>query len=364
MTEATARAKLRKLIRETEEANAVRQDKITPGLASLLQQVVEHYQRHARKSTEHVERHCRVLAEFFKGLRADEITRPRLLSYVDERRKIGYSNGTINRELAALRLAYSLGKKNGLKPEFAPPIDASVMQPEARPRQGFFESEDYQALLGHLPKHLRGPLVLAYFSGARKEEILSLQWSQVDLVNRLVHYEKTKNGLDRTLAMNDELFDVFREAWAGRWDDPEECPYVFHLGPSRIGDFRKSWHTACVAAGLGKWVQLENGKRAYEGRIFHDLRRSGVRNLRRAGIAESVAMRISGHLDARIFRRYDICDLDDVRVAMQKVSELERRMREEREERLRALETSHTLPEGQNGGKFSSSNNTEKVTIN
>jgi hypothetical protein len=55
--------------------------------------------------------------------------------------------------------------------------------------------------------------------------------------------------------------------------------------------------------------------------MLHDLRRSGVRNLRRAKVAEDIAMKISGHRTTSVFKRYNIVDSDDLHDAMQHVSE-------------------------------------------
>ena len=60
-----------------------------------------------------------------------------------------------------------------------------------------------------------------------------------------------------------------------------------------IKGFQKAWIVACTKAGVS-------------GRIPHDFRRTAVRNLERAGVPQSVAMQMTGHLTESVYRRYDI----------------------------------------------------------
>src|SRR5260370_7650912 len=120
----------------------------------------------------------------------------------------------------------------------------------------------------------------------------TLEWRDVDLSGRdlCLRPEVSKNKDGRPLPLRGELLEIIHRANEKRRPD---CPYVFQDDGQPIGDFRKAWKTACKKAGLG-------------GIIVHDLRRTAVRNMVRAGIPERVAMELSGHRTRRVFDRYTI----------------------------------------------------------
>src|SRR3977135_860180 len=84
---------------------------------------------------------------------------------------------------------------------------------------------------------------------------------------------------------------------------------MFECRARRITKFPKSWRDACLAAGC-------------PGRIPHDLRRTAVRNFVRAGVPESVAMKLTGHKTRSVFERYNIVSDGDLHTAASRLSGL------------------------------------------
>ena len=79
-------------------------------------------------------------------------------------------------------------------------------------------------------------------------------------------------------------------------------PLVFYYLGRPIGSHIKGWKEACRRLGV-------------PGLLFHDLRRSAVRNLERAGFPRKLAMSISGHKREAVYLRYDIVSPEDLKIA-------------------------------------------------
>jgi integrase len=279
------------------------------------------------------------LDSYFEGFRASEITTDDIRKFIVDQQKRQLANATINRSLGALKRMFNLAKRDGSLRN-APYVP---MLKEAAPRQGFFERTQYEALFESFPAYLRMPLAMAYFTAMRREEILSLEWSQVDFLAGTITLRagETKNDLSRTIPMVPQLRTLLIEQRTNR---QPHCPYVC-FRPDRkgiaakIGNFRKVWQSRCVKLGLGKMEPATDRttgeplyaaprgprskpktKMVYQGMIFHDLRRTGVRNLVRAGVSEKVARDISGHKTRSVFDRYNIVSSSDVEEAGRKLA--------------------------------------------
>jgi len=268
----------------------------------LVEDYLVDYRINEKRTLQKAERCSRYLLEEFEGMKASEITTPKIKRYIQKRMDQGLMNATINRELSALKRMFNLGSR--CTPPKVSLVPYIPMLKENNVRKGFFEHEDFLPFREALPEHLRPVATFGYFTGWRREEILGLKWKQVDLREGSVRLEPgdPKNRQGRSVYLEPELLALLKNLHGGRRLD---CPYVFHSNGMRIKDFRKSWENACEKAGV-------------KGMIFHDLRRTAVRNMIRAGIPERVAMEISGHKTRAVFDRYNIVSQEDLKEAARK----------------------------------------------
>ena len=84
---------------------------------------------------------------------------------------------------------------------------------------------------------------------------------------------------------------------------------MFHRNGRPIKDFYGAWKHACTKAGVPD-------------RIPHDFRRTAVRNLERAGVPRSAAMKLTGHKTESVYRRYAIVSEADLSEGLKKLARL------------------------------------------
>jgi integrase len=266
----------------------------------LVTDLFAEYRQQGRKSIATAEwRWKKHLEPFFRKLPADDLNTDLMQRYCAKREAEKASGASINREMAFLKRAFHLAMRRT-----PPKVRACPVMPaykESAPRTGFLEDAQYTPLAMECSKvglWLRALLTTAYSFAFRKGELLSLRVKQIDLANGTIRLEAgtTKNGEARVVKMTREVATLLTACVIGK--KPDDFVFTRENGKPVEG-FRKVWASVCKRAGVPDL-------------LFHDLRRSGVRNLRRLGVQESVAMRISGHKTREVFERYNIVDEADL----------------------------------------------------
>jgi integrase len=280
----------------------------------IAEDLRQHYRTTGSRDLVEAEKRLKHLDGFFGGMRVARIGGAEATAYVAQRQREEAANGTVNRELAVLtkmlRLAYEHGKL------FRVPVIRKLK--EAAPREGFCEPDVFGAIRKRLPEPHGLAVAFCYILAWRRAEVLGLEWRHVDLEGGAVRLdaERSKNDEGReaflTPALLAELKAHRTRVEALQRQLGRVLPHVFvwlrgRRAGQRIGDFRKRWMKACHAAGA-------------PGLLLHDLRRSGVRNMVRAGVTEGVAMKISGHRTRSVFDRYNITSTKDLQEAARRVA--------------------------------------------
>lgn len=276
----------------------------------LVEELAEDFLRDYRvnaKDVEFAERCWKHLKPFFGQMRAVRVTTDHINRYILHRRSEGAANATINRELAALKRMFNMAARSTPPKVLRAPSFPQRLK-ESAPRAGFLEDEQYRKLVEQNPPlWLRAMLAVAYSFGFRKNELLWMRVRQVDFLDRTLRLEPgtTKNGEGRIAPMTEEVYRLLSECVRGK--GPNDFLFSRANGEP-VRNFRGAWTKLTKTAGL-------------PGLLFHDLRRSSVRNMVRRGVPERVAMAISGHKSRSVFDRYNIVSESDIFEAARRIEQ-------------------------------------------
>ena len=230
------------------------------------------------------------LKTFFGNPTLDHVTPKRIVAYKNHRYTEGVKPATINRELATLKKAFNLARREW---EWCQdnPVARVSMEQENNTRDRWLTVDEEQRLLNVAVKRLRELMLFALHTGMRQGEILSLTWVGVDLFRRTVTVFKSKNGERRTIPLNGTVLDLLKQQYASRH---RETDLVF---PSEA-------HTRLNASNIRRSLHRALDKAKITDFHFHDLRHTCATRMVQAGVDLYKVQRLLGHKSPIMTQRY------------------------------------------------------------
>ena len=261
------------------------------------------------------------LLRAFGGYEVRDIDVKAIEEYI-EKRYGSVSDGTINRELGVLSAAFNYAIKKRSWKVKNPVVGSKLPEPEGRvrwitrveaagliqaadcPRQYSVDSREKVSLGLPLAGQYRSPYLrdfieLALNTGCRKQELLGLEWRNVDFGNDLILLERTKNGTRRSVPLNSISRSVLIRRRGVRAEVCPATPWVFfHVTGAvnakvgdRVKDVKTSFATACNRVGITDFR-------------IHDLRHTAASWLVMEGVPLLEVSRLLGHRSITQTERY------------------------------------------------------------
>lgn len=228
------------------------------------------------------------LVKVFGSLPVAVISPSDIERYKAQRKKEMRSPYTINRELECLRLTLSMAVRWSWIKENPFKNVRLLEEPEGRTR--WYTFDEFHRLLSVMPRYMQDLCTFAAFTGMRMNEILFLQYSQLNLQEKRLALlgTQTKNKRSRIVALNQTAVDVIRSQI-----HRVGVPYVFYNPENG-----KPW--APVSHTFAKFSKIANVPDAR----FHDLRHTFCSWMVMSGKDLNTVRDLVGHQSLRMTIRY------------------------------------------------------------
>ena len=264
---------------------------------------------HHKPSTRRRHRHAldRQLLSAIGGIRLDAIDRTKVLGWFEARSRT--APGGANRDLELLSMILNHAAEAGLIERN--PARGIPRNPGRRMTR-FLSEDERRRLLSELDAvpsrfRLRALAVkMLLFTGCRRNEILSLRWSEMG--EGSLNLADSKTGA-RQVWLGGEAMAVLNEARALQNERGAKSEYVFpyYRDPQRCDDkIDTFWRTIRSKAKLGK-IRI------------HDLRHSFASEAVRQGVALPVVSKLLGHSSIRMTMRYTHSSDAEVEAAAERI---------------------------------------------
>ncbi len=251
----------------------------------LAQQYLDYSKTNKGKRT-HISDMCllRILLRRFTGKMISDITVLDVEKYKNQRIK-EVSGSTVNREISCLKHMFNKAVDWNYLPQNSLRSIKRFKEPPGRLR--YLNDEEIERLMDCCAEHLRPIVVMALNTGMRKGEIFNLKWQNIDLKNRIITVNETKNNEIRTIPINDTLYKEISSMNRELGNQ-----YVFSNGNGKpYTDIKRSFKTALRLADI-------------EDFRFHDLRHTFASRLMMVGENLKTVQELLGHKDIKMTMRY------------------------------------------------------------
>ena len=216
---------------------------------------------------------------------------PKMVSrYKVLRNDEGAAPASVNRELSMLSKAFNLAIREWewLKDN---PASRVPKDKENNERDRWLTKDEEKKILDNSPEWLREIIIFNLNSGLRLQELLSLEWSRVNLLRRTILIQETKNGSPKTLPLNKIALDVLNQR--SKVKSIKNDFVFFNSNGKKINPhvLRVSFYTVLRKVGI-------------ENLWLHDLRRTFATRLAQAGVDLYKISKLLGHKDIKMTQRY------------------------------------------------------------
>ena len=278
------------------------------GQSKTFKDMMEKFmQEHAPKVSKNMQKSyassLKHLAIFLGNSKLSDI-KPKLISeYKVLRKNKGIKPATINRELAMLSKAFNLAVKEWewVKDN---PVSRVPKEKEDNERDRWLNAEDEKRLLENSLSWLKDIIIFDLNTGLRQDELLSLQWSRVDLFRKIIIIQESKNGKPRTIPLNQIALDILMKKSKKR-----------NLKSDLV--FLSNMSTKIDRHNLRRAFNIALDKTGIQNFHFHDLRHTFATRLAQRGIDIYKISKLLGHQDIRMTQRYSYHCPDSLRDGVQ-----------------------------------------------
>jgi len=270
--------------------------------ADLFQVYLERHAKPRKRTWREDETYFRRHLAGLEKKRLSELTRR---DFAAIHARIGKDHPThANRVLALMSSIIGRGIEYGLYEGSNPCIGVRRFPEQSRDR--FLNGEElsrFFSALEHEPNQsARDFFVVALLTGARRSNVLSMRWDNIDLKNATWKIQETKNGTPQTVHLTGAVLEILQ----GR--KKNAASFFVFPGSGRTGHLvepKRAWKRICEEANI-------------EGIRIHDLRRTMGSWQAKTGASLPIIGKSLNHKSASSTSIYARLDLDPVRTSMDK----------------------------------------------